>query len=71
MGDLPPEVTDKGAPNFGKRVEFLLRLENTVRDIIELGQGDDEDLMYLAFNPRTVGTILNKFPNHQIFNVPT
>ena len=69
MGDLPPEVTEKGAPNFAKRVEFLLRLENTVRDIIELGQGDDEDLMYLAFNSRTVGTIVNKFPNHQILKL--
>ena len=69
LGDLPPEVSDKGLPNFGKRVEFLIKLENVVRDIIELGQGDDEDLMYLAFNSRTVGTIVNKFPNYQILKL--
>ena len=69
MGDLPPEGTDRGAPSFAKRIEFLIKLENTVRDIIELGKGDDDDLMYLAFNSRTVGTIVNKFPNYQILKL--
>ena len=69
MGDLPSEVTERGAPNFAKKIEFLIKLENTVRDIIELGKGDDEDLMYLAFNSRTVGTIVNKFPNNQILKL--
>ena len=69
MGDLPPETTDRGQPNFGKRVEFLLKLENIIRDIIELGQGDDEDLMYLAFNSKIVGVIVNKFPNNLILKL--
>ena len=62
MGDLPAG-NDKGTPNFAKQVEFLLKLENVVRDIIELGQGDDVDMMYLAYNSRTIGTIINKFPD--------
>ena len=36
MGDLPAK-NDKGTANFAKQVEFLLRLENIVKDIIELG----------------------------------
>ena len=47
----------------------MIHLENTVRDIIEHGKGEDENLMYLAFNSRTVGVIVNKFPNNQILKL--
>ena len=40
MGDLPAG-NDKGTPNFAKQVGFLLKLENKVKDSIELCQGDD------------------------------
>ena len=65
MGDLPAG-NDKGTPNFAKQVEFLLKLENIVKDIIELRQGDDVDMKFLAYNSRTVGTIINKFPDGNI-----
>ena len=68
MGDLPAG-NDKGIPNFAKHVEFLLNLENIVKDIIELGQGDDVNMMYLAYNSRTIGTIINKFPDGQILKL--
>ena len=41
MGELPT------GDNFTNKVEHLLQLENTVRDIIALGQGDD--LICLAY----------------------
>ena len=59
MGDLPPE-SSKGAPNFDKRVEYLM-FENIVNDIIELGKSD-EDLYMLSFNANTVAEVVNKFP---------
>ena len=65
MGDLPPDVSDKGGTNMGTKVEFLIKLENVVRDIIDLGNSD-EDLMMLAFNGKTVAIVVNMFPNHQI-----
>ena len=68
LGKLPPDVTDKGSCNIRNKVEFLIKLENTVHEIIELGKSD-EDLMMLAFNGKTVASIVNKFPNHQILKL--
>ena len=68
MGDLPAG-NDEGTPNFAKQVEFLLKLENKVKDNIELGQGDDVDIMYLAYSSKIIGTILNKFPDGQILKL--
>ena len=68
MGDLPEDVTDRGTCNMGVKVEYLIKMENIVRDIIELGNSD-EDLMMLAFNGKTVAMIVNKFPNHQILKL--
>ena len=68
MGDLPAG-NEEGTPNFLKQVEFLLKLENILKDIIELRQGDDVDMMYLAYNSRTIGTIINKFPDGQILKL--
>ena len=68
MGDIPPESTDRGDQNLAARVEFMIKLENTVREIIDLGNSD-EDLMMLAFNGKTVAAVLNKFPNHQILKL--
>ena len=67
LGDLPPESV-KGAPNFESRVEFLLKFENIVEDIIELGKSDD-DLFLLAFNANTVAEVVNKFPNDMVLKL--
>ena len=68
MGDLPEDVTDRGTCNMGVKVEYLIKMENIVGDIIELGNSD-EDLMMLAFDGKTVVMIVNKFPNHQILKL--
>ena len=67
LGDLPPESV-KGAPNFESRVEYLLKFENIVEDIIELGKSDD-DLFLLAFNANTVAEVVNKFPNDMVLKL--
>ena len=68
LGNLPADVTEKGACNMRHKVEFLIKLENVVKEIIDLGNSD-EDLMMLAFNGKTVASIVNKFPNHQILKL--
>ena len=68
MGDLPNDTTEKGFCNMKHKVEFLIKLENTVKDIIDLGNSD-EDLMMLAYNGKTVASIVNKFPNSQILKL--
>ena len=67
LGDLPPESL-KGAPNFENRVEYLLKFENIVEDIIELGKSD-EDLYMLSFNANTVAEVVNKFPNDMVLKL--
>ena len=68
LGNVPPDVTEKGACNMRSKVEYLIKLENTVKEIIDLGKSD-EDLMMLAFNGKTVASIVNKFPNNQILKL--
>ena len=67
LGDLPAE-TVKGVPNFESRVEYLLKFENIVEDIIELGKSDD-DLYLLAFNANTIAEVVNKFPNNLVLKL--
>ena len=67
LGDLPPESV-RGSPNFEKRVEYLLKFENIVHDIIELGKSDD-DLYLLSFNANTVAEVINKFPNNLVLKL--
>ena len=67
MGNFPAKVA-KGAPNHGKRVEFLLKLEGVVGDIVDLGNSDDE-LMLLSFNANTIGEIVNKFPDNMVLEL--
>ena len=56
------------ATNFEKRVEYLLRFENSVQVIIELGKSDD-DLYMLSFNANTVAEVVNKFPNNLVLKL--
>ena len=67
MGNFPAK-TSKGLPNHSKRVEFLLKLEGVVRDIVDLGNSDDE-LMLLSFNANTIGEIVNKFPDNMVLEL--
>ena len=67
MGNYPAKVA-KGAPNHAKRVEFLLKLEGVVRDIVDLGNSDDE-LMLLSFNANTIGEVVNKFPDSMVLEL--
>lgn len=67
LGDLPAESV-KGLPNFENRVEYLLKFENIVEDIIELGKSD-EDLYLLSFNANTVAEVVNKFPNSMVLKL--
>ena len=41
MGDLPLDTNEKGYCNMKSKVEFLIKLENTVKDIIDLGNSDE------------------------------
>ena len=67
MGNLTP-VSVKGLPNFEKQVEYLLKFESVVNDIIELGKTDD-DLHMLSFNANTVGEVVNKFPDTMVLKL--
>ena len=67
MGDLPPDSV-RGVPNFEMRVEYLLKFEGIVIDIIELGKSDD-DLYLLSFNANTVAEVVNKFPNSMVLKL--
>ena len=60
LGDLPAESL-KGVSNFENRVEYLLKFENIVDDIIELGKSDD-DLHMLSFNAITIAEVVNSSP---------
>ena len=59
LGNVPPDVTEKGACNMRSKVEYLIKLENTVKEIIDLGKSD-EDLMMLAFNGKTFASIVKE-----------
>ena len=67
MGDFPAKAV-RGAPNHAKRVEFLLKLEGVVRDIVDLGNSD-QDLMLLSFNANTIAEVVNKFPDTMVLEL--
>ena len=60
IGDFPAKAV-KGAPNHAKRVEFLLKLEGVVINIVDLGNSG-EDLLLLSFKANTIAEVVNKFP---------
>ena len=67
MGDFPAN-TVKGTHNHARRVEFLLKLEGVVKDIVDLGKSD-EDLMLLSFNANTIAEVVNKFPDKMVLEL--
>ena len=61
LGPFPSDKVGKGLPGYGNQVDWLLRIEGIVRDIIELGE-EYVQLDRDAFSTATIKRILERFP---------
>ena len=61
LGSFPTDKLGKGLPGYGKQVDWFLRIEAIVKDIIELGE-EYPELDRDAFSTATLKRILERFP---------
>ena len=65
FGPYPNDKVGKGLPGYGKQVDWLLKVEGVIRDIIELGE-KYEELDRDAFSTATLRKIVERFPEKMV-----
>ena len=65
FGPYPSDKVGRGLPGYGKQVDWLLKVEGLIRDIIELGEKYSE-LDRDAFSTATIRKILERFPERMV-----
>ena len=63
LGKLPP--CGKDHESLKNQVQWLIKLETTLSDIIELASSN-LDMEYEAYNGKMIGTIMNLFPVNMV-----